>query len=614
MLDIIRNLVSSIFGKILLGVMVLSFALWGVGDILTSGNNQLAAKVGNQKITLNEFYYNFQNALSNFNASLDRQITIAEAHQENIDKLVINELVYDKMVLEFAEINNIYIGENILKGLIKSQSQFLNEDGTFNKIKYQYSIQNNFSSEEEFLDKIKMIYLKDLLFKNFDISETIDKRIIDTLYSFEGEERNIEYFILSDKSYSENKIIQIDIENYFNENIENYRIEKSLSANLIEIKYSDFKKDFNLNNEILINYYNENINLYTDPQKSNIELVRFGTYENASDFKKIYESGDEKRINIFLDNKNISINRIEDLEYGDYDQAISTQILKLNKNQISDPVEVVNLGYYIIKLISKTEETITPFDEVKNSINDLIISDEAYSLFDETINFADNLNSEGYNLNDIANEIGLNLTKEVGIEYIEKIINDKEVLSKILNYEVGAQTELILNDENGIIIEVVKISDSHLPKYNEVNELVLLDYKRLLKNNYLENLLSDTIIEIKSKGLEYFYKFSKDNDIEIVKLNNIKRFDKITFLNDGEINKMFEISKDALLRFNKNDQYGILLLTDIITPKKTESDFYKNIVNNINNNFNVSLKNNLESEIINNIDYEIFFQNIDNIF
>ena len=36
--------------------MVLSFALWGVGDILTSGNSQLAAKVGNEKITLDEFY------------------------------------------------------------------------------------------------------------------------------------------------------------------------------------------------------------------------------------------------------------------------------------------------------------------------------------------------------------------------------------------------------------------------------------------------------------------------------------------------------------------------------------------------------------------------------
>ena len=66
MLDIIRNLVASIFGKILLGIMVLSFALWGVGDILNSGNAQLAAKVGSQKITLDEFYFEFQRSIDEF--------------------------------------------------------------------------------------------------------------------------------------------------------------------------------------------------------------------------------------------------------------------------------------------------------------------------------------------------------------------------------------------------------------------------------------------------------------------------------------------------------------------------------------------------------------------
>ena len=597
MLDIIRNMVSSIFGKILLGLMVLSFALWGVGDILTSGSSQLAAKVGNQKITLNEFYYNFQNAISNFNASLDKKITVAEAHQENIDKLVINEIVYDKMILEFAEINDIYISEKILKKIIKSQPQFLNDDGSFNKIKYQYSIQNNFTSEEEFLEKIKVIYLKELLFRNYNISEVIDKKVIDTLYFFEGEERNIEYFILSDKLYSENKI----------HNIDNYRIKKSLSLNLIEIKYDEFEKDIILSDEILINYYNENISFYTDEQKSDIELVRFSTYEEAFDFKKIYESGNENSIKEFVDNNKISLNRVNEIKHGDYDQVISDQILALNKNQISDPLEVPDLGFYIIKLISKTEKSIKSFNEVKNSIKKLIVADEAYNLFDESINFADNLNSEGYNLNDIADEMKIKLTKEVNIEYIKNLINDQEIISKIINSEVGSQSELILSDENGIIVEVVKIIDSHLPEYNKVSNLVLLD-------NYLEKLLTDSIIELKSKGPKHFYKFAKENDLEVVKLNNIKRFEQVNFLNDDEKNKMFEISKDNFLRFNNNGQYGILLLKNIIKPKETESDFYINIVNNINNNFNVSLMNNLESEIIKNIDYEIFFQNIDNLF
>ena len=133
MLDIIRNLVASIFGKILLVIMVLSFALWGVGDILNSGNAQLAAAVGNQKITLDEFYYEFQRSIDEFNATLEKKITLAEAYKDNIHTLVINEMIYDKMIKEYADKNNIYVSDNILKDVIKSMSQFQNEDGTFNK-------------------------------------------------------------------------------------------------------------------------------------------------------------------------------------------------------------------------------------------------------------------------------------------------------------------------------------------------------------------------------------------------------------------------------------------------------------------------------------------------
>ena len=76
MLDIIRNLVSSIFGKLLLAIMVLSFALWGVGDILSSGNSQLAAKVGTEKISLDEFYIKFQQTVRDYNQNTNSNLSL----------------------------------------------------------------------------------------------------------------------------------------------------------------------------------------------------------------------------------------------------------------------------------------------------------------------------------------------------------------------------------------------------------------------------------------------------------------------------------------------------------------------------------------------------------
>ena len=54
----------------------------GVGDLLNSGNSQLAAKVEDEKITLDEFYYEFQRSIDDFNRKIDKRISLAEAYQE----------------------------------------------------------------------------------------------------------------------------------------------------------------------------------------------------------------------------------------------------------------------------------------------------------------------------------------------------------------------------------------------------------------------------------------------------------------------------------------------------------------------------------------------------
>ena len=133
MLDIVRNLVSSIFGKILLGIMVLSFALWGVGDILTSGNSQLAAKVGDEKITLDEFYNEFQKTVSLYNQQTSSSINLKEAKDLQLHNILLNDLIYSRMVKDYANKQNIFINDTSLKIIITSLPQFKDADGLFSE-------------------------------------------------------------------------------------------------------------------------------------------------------------------------------------------------------------------------------------------------------------------------------------------------------------------------------------------------------------------------------------------------------------------------------------------------------------------------------------------------
>ena len=226
MLDIIRNLVASIFGKVLLGIMVLSFAFWGVGDLLNSGNSQLAAKVGNKKITIDDFYYEFQRSIDDFNLSIGRKISNNEAFQQNIHTLVINEMVYDKMIDVFSDNNNIYVSDQILKKVIKSMPQFQNDNGSFNKTLYEYTLQNNFPSEKVFIDKVKNLYLKAHIFDLFNSDLSLNEKIYDLIVDFETETRDFEYFVINGTQFNKPDISNQELLEFYEDKKAEFRVPK----------------------------------------------------------------------------------------------------------------------------------------------------------------------------------------------------------------------------------------------------------------------------------------------------------------------------------------------------------------------------------------------------
>ena len=196
MLDIVRNLVSSIFGKILLAVMVLSFALWGVGDILTSGNSQLAAKVGKEKITLDEFYNEFQNTVKNYNQISQSNLSLKEAYNIQLHNVLLNDLIYSKMINNYAKNNEIFLSDQSLKIIITNLPQFKNDDGRFSEVKYKNYILNNFPNEQLFLNQVENTIYQGMLFENFNLNSFLNESLVDTLYNYEGEKRSISLMML----------------------------------------------------------------------------------------------------------------------------------------------------------------------------------------------------------------------------------------------------------------------------------------------------------------------------------------------------------------------------------------------------------------------------------
>ena len=623
MLNIVRNLVSSIFGKILLGLMVLSFALWGVGDILSSGNSKLAAKVGNQKISLEEFYNKFGKEVQELNIRTGGQITIQEAYEQNIDKLIINDLVYEKMVLEFADKNKIYLSDNILKDAIKNLPQFIGSDGQFSEQLYRSSIRRNFSSEEEFLNELTFIYVNSLLFENFKSGNTINSKIIDLLYEYEGEERNIDYFIFNKNNININ-ISDDELNEYYDLNKSKYFTEEVRTIEYIEFKLEDFKKLSSANSEDAFLYYNENKDLFFEEEKRSIKLARFENQEDAKHFFEIWSNNDTEKTKKYNENNDITLNTIEDLTKDSFEENVIKEIFNLEKNSISNPIKIADAGFYVVKVIEILPETQKTYEEVKQNILDELSYNEAYNLYDQALNFADELLLTGYDLKDIALEMDLETVQDRAGEVIKKYkLNEfldnqknKDLFSDAYTNIANYISDIIIDNETAFIFKIVNINEPYIQKLDDIEDQVIIDLKNYKKQKILDENANQFLIENQFKSYDQFKNYIDSNKLELLYLKKIKRNLTNSNFENSTIEEIFSSNKGNVIKFKDlNDNIGIIYLKEIISPKdKISNEYYNQVLNNIELNYDLSIESVFGDSIIEDSNYEIFIQNINNLF
>src|SRR5712692_5363487 len=97
MLRGLRKASSNWLGKVVMatvvGFLVISFAIWGIGDIFRGFGRSTVAKVGGTEISIDQFRMLYNDRLQQITRQFGRPITTEQARAMGLDKLVIGQIV-----------------------------------------------------------------------------------------------------------------------------------------------------------------------------------------------------------------------------------------------------------------------------------------------------------------------------------------------------------------------------------------------------------------------------------------------------------------------------------------------------------------------------------------
>ena len=129
MLTSIGKFSKSFFVKLLVGIIILPFVFWGMGDVFRGGNQNVIASVDSEKVSTQEFV----DYLRRLNLSEDQIKSLPKT--DLIEKILSDYIGKKVMRLEIEKLG-IEITDNSLRKIIKNDEMFF-KDKKFSRTEYE---------------------------------------------------------------------------------------------------------------------------------------------------------------------------------------------------------------------------------------------------------------------------------------------------------------------------------------------------------------------------------------------------------------------------------------------------------------------------------------------
>ncbi len=150
MITVFRRYLETWPVRIFFAIMVASFVVWGVGDVVRNvGRHTWVAKAGGQTIEPQQFQNAFQRAMSQAQQRLQPGQDVTPAMRRGVAEQVLQQMVGDVAMSNELRRLRIVVPDAALRQAVFAMPAFQDKSGAFDRSKLQAALRANGLSEPE---------------------------------------------------------------------------------------------------------------------------------------------------------------------------------------------------------------------------------------------------------------------------------------------------------------------------------------------------------------------------------------------------------------------------------------------------------------------------------
>jgi peptidyl-prolyl cis-trans isomerase D len=481
-----RKASSNWLGKtimaVVMGVLIVSFGVWGIADIFRGFGQSTLATIGRTEISINAFRQLYTERLQQIGRQFGRPLTADQARAFGLDRQVLQQTIAEAALDEEARRLGLGQSDAETMRMIFSDPNFKGLAGNFDPARFQATIRQFGSSEQRYIADQRKVSLRRQIAGSISAGLEPPKVMIEALSRFQNEQRSIEYVKLdAAQAGAIDPPSPETLAGYFDDHKTLFRAPEYRKISFVAITPEDIGKWSEVSDEDARKLFEQRRDKLGTPEQRQVSQIMFPNAEEALSARGRVATG--------LSFEDLAKERglnASDVDLGMMaksaiiDPAIADAAFSLPSGQVSQPVQG-KFGVALLK-IGKIEPGVEPtYESLAAGLKKEIATERARASVATLRDKMEDERGGGASVVEAAQKLGLTAVTVDAVDrsgrlpsgqLVANIPRGLDVVSQAFNSDVGVDNDPISFNGGYVWYDVLGITPSRERSLDEVKDQV----------------------------------------------------------------------------------------------------------------------------------------------
>ena len=561
MLQNIRKNSQGTVAKMIVGLIVVVFALFGVESIVGGiGGEPEIATVNGKEISQPSFLRAVEGKRRQILSQMGEKADPDLIDEALLRSSVLEGMINEEILVQDSESKGLFVSEMAVDNYIRSIEQF-QIDGQFSNEKMQSLLRNAGLTLQAYRDSLKSQFVLGQTRSGLIASAFVLENEIDEIVALDRQTRDFGMATVYKSDYKDSIVVtDQEVSDFYELNKNNYKKPENVEVSYLLLDKSNLEKDINLDvADIKKLYESEKQDYQGEEQRaaSHILVKIDAETDDAKALEKIkavqakLKNGDSfaSLAKEYSDDEG-SAQSGGDLglsSKGVYVSDFETALFSLAVGEVSKPVKT-EFGYHLIRLDQIEANDLPSFDEMKEMLESRLLKQKVDEIYAQMTERLSDITYSSSDLGEASEVLGLKISSLVGVSAKTEnpLFSNRKIQKSLFS------NELVVEKHNSELIEVEdgKSIVFRVENYQEESVQSLADVQEYIRDNLKQGKSSEFA---QSVGLSFIERVKLGEPALDVSDNmglNWKEYKDIRrdniMLNREAISKVFTLSRDKV--------------------------------------------------------------------